>query len=178
MTAPLGLESGLVRLVDYDPRWPELFAAEADRLRAVVTPLSVTLEHIGSTAISGLCAKPILDILAGYDDPARLQDCIAGLTAAGYTHRGERGIPGREFFRRGIPRAYHIHLARRGGDFWLDHLRFRDALRADPALRDGYARVKRELAEQYPADREAYIEGKGPFVLGVLSRAAATQPPE
>lgn len=169
MTTPLGLESGIVRLVDYDPRWPELFAAEAERLRAIVTPLSVTLEHTGSTAIPGLCAKPILDILAGYADPARLQDGIAALVAAGYVHRGEQEIPGREFFRRGTPRAYHIHLARRDGTFWRDHLRFRDALRANPALRDAYARVKRDLAAKYPANREAYIEGKAPFVREILS---------
>lgn len=170
MDSPLGLESGFVRLVDYDPQWPALFEAEAARLRPVVAPLSITLEHIGSTAIPGLCAKPVLDILAGYDDPARLEDCIAGLTAAGYVHRGERGIPGREFFRRGTPRAYHIHLARQGGAFWQDHLRFRDALRSDAALRDGYARVKRDLAAKYPTDRESYIEGKAPFVLDVLRR--------
>ena len=170
MDSPLGLESGIVRLVDYDPRWPALFQAEAARLDSVVAPLSITLQHIGSTAIPGLCAKPVLDILAGYDDPARLEDSIAALAAAGYVHRGERGIPGREFFRRGTPRAYHIHLARRGGAFWQDHLRFRDALRADATLRDGYARVKRELAAQFPTDREAYIEGKTSFVLDVLRR--------
>lgn len=169
MTTSLGLESGVVRLVDYDPRWLELFAAEAERLHAIITPRSVTLEHTGSTAIPGLCAKPILDILAGYDDPARLPDCIAALVAAGYVHRGEQGIPGREFFRRGTPRAYHIHLARRGGTFWRDHLGFRDALRANPALRDAYARTKRDLAAKHPANREAYIEGKAPFVREVLT---------
>ena len=171
MDSPLGLESGVVRLVEYDPRWPAIFEAEAARLDPVVVPLSITLEHIGSTAIPGLCAKPVLDILAGYDDPAGLQDIIAAMTAAGYVHRGERGISGREFFRRGTPRAYHIHLTQRNSAFWRDHLRFRDALRADAALRDGYARVKRELAAKYPADREAYIEGKTPFVLDVLRRA-------
>ena len=171
MDSPLGLESGVVRLVDYDPRWPGLFEAEAERLRESLAPLSISLEHVGSTAIPGLCAKPVLDVLAGYDDPARLPECIAALVAAGYVHRGEQEIPGREFFRRGTPRAYHVHLARREGAFWQDHLRFRDALRADPALRDGYARVKRELAAKHPTDRESYIEGKTSFVNDVLRQA-------
>ena len=168
--APLGLERGAVRLVEYDPRWATLYLEESARLRPALTPLGVTLEHVGSTAVPGLAAKPVLDILAGYDRAADLPACVTALQAAGYLHRGEQGIPGREFFRRGEPRAYHIHLAERGGGFWTEHLAFRDALRAQPALRDAYDRLKHELAERYPHDREAYIEGKGPFVRDVLRR--------
>jgi GrpB-like predicted nucleotidyltransferase (UPF0157 family) len=168
--APLGLERGVVRLVDYDPRWATLFIEESARLRPALQPLGVTLEHVGSTAVPGLAAKPVLDILAGYESAAALPACIAALAAAGYLHRGEQGIPGREFFRRGEPRAYHIHLAERGGGFWTEHLTFRDALRAQPALRDAYARLKQELAARYPRDRAAYIEGKGPFVREILRR--------
>ena len=168
--APLGLERGVVRLVDYDPRWATLFIEESARLRPALQPLGVTLEHVGSTAVPGLVAKPVLDILAGYELAADLPECIATLAAAGYLHRGEQGIPGREFFRRGEPRAYHIHLALRGGPFWTQHLVFREVLRSDPTVRDAYARLKQELASRYPHDREAYIEGKGPFVREVLRR--------
>ena len=167
--APLGLERGVVRLVAYDPRWATLFLEESARLQPLL-PQGVKLEHIGSTAVPGLAAKPVLDILAGYESVAALPACIEVLVAAGYRHRGEQGIPGREFFRKGEPRAYHIHLAERGGGFWTEHLTFRDALRAQPALRDAYSRLKRDLAERYPNDREAYIEGKGPFVHEVLRR--------
>src|ERR1044071_7032326 len=118
MTSPLGLESGVVRLVEYDARWPALYEAEADRLLAAVAPLPLVLEHTGSTAVPGLSAKPVLDILAGYRDPGLLAEYIARLTAAGYVHRGEQDIPGREFFRRGHPRAYHLHLTREGSGFW------------------------------------------------------------
>ena len=170
MTSPLGLESGVVRLVEYDARWPALYEAEADRLLAAVAPLPLVLEHTGSTAVPGLSAKPVLDILAGYRDPGLLAEYIARLTAAGYVHRGEQDIPGREFFRRGHPRAYHLHLTREGSGFWHDHLGFRSCLRADPTLRDAYDRLKRGLAERHPTDREAYILGKAPFVREVLRR--------
>jgi GrpB-like predicted nucleotidyltransferase (UPF0157 family) len=171
--APLGLERGVVRLVPHDPRWATLFLEESARLQPLL-PRGVTLEHIGSTAVPGLAAKPVLDILAGYESVATLPACIAALVAAGYLHRGEQGIPGREFFRRGEPRAYHVHLALRGGSFWNAHLAFRDALRADAAVREAYARLKQQLAACYPRDRAAYIEGKGSFVREVLRRVGSS----
>jgi GrpB-like predicted nucleotidyltransferase (UPF0157 family) len=167
----LGLESGVVRLVPYDPAWPGLFAAEAERLQKLFAParLVIALEHVGSTAVPDLVAKPILDILGGYAEGTRVSDVIDALTAAGYAHRGEAGIPGREFFRRGDPRSYHLHLTMIGGQFWRDHLAFRDRLRADVGLRDAYAELKRDLAAHFPRDREAYIEAKGPFVKSVIT---------
>jgi GrpB-like predicted nucleotidyltransferase (UPF0157 family) len=155
MNQPLGLESGTVRVVPYDSRWPDLFQVELQRLKAALAPLEATIEHIGSTAVPGLAAKPVLDILAGYDDPELLQQFIVRFETAGYEHRGEQGIPGREFFRRGEPRSYHVHFTRMGNTFWRQHLAFRDLLRSDPALRDGYAELKRQLAAQFPTNREA-----------------------
>jgi GrpB-like predicted nucleotidyltransferase (UPF0157 family) len=168
----LGLESGIVRLEQYDPAWPDLFAAEAERLQKffAAAGLVVTLEHSGSTAIPGLAAKPILDILGGYAEGTPVAEYIDVLTAAGYIHRGEQGIPGREFFRRGNPRSYHLHLTRIDGPFWRDHLTFRNRLRANDALRDAYAALKHDLAARFPRDREAYIEGKGIFVNDILRR--------
>jgi GrpB-like predicted nucleotidyltransferase (UPF0157 family) len=172
MTAePLGLESKTVRVVPYDARWPALFDAEAARLREALAPLAVRIEHTGSTAVPGLAAKPILDILMGYESPETLPRVIAALVGAGYVHRGESGIPGREFFRRGEPRSWHIHLARVGSEFWREHLAFRDQLRGNPALRDAYATLKLDLARQYPMDREAYIEGKTAFVRASIAQA-------
>jgi GrpB-like predicted nucleotidyltransferase (UPF0157 family) len=170
----LGLESGTVRVVAYDPAWPNLFAREAERIRAVfeIARLPLLIEHTGSTAVPGLAAKPIIDILAGYQEGAVVPDYIEAFQAAGYTHRGEQEIPGREFFRRGEPRSYHVHLVLIGSSFWDEHLVFRDRLRADSSLRDAYAALKRDLALKYPHDREAYIAGKGPFVQDVLARPA------
>lgn len=170
----LGLESGIVRLVPYDRAWPTLFAAESARLRAAVADArlgALVLEHTGSTAVPGLCAKPILDILAGAPEGASLGPYIDPLERAGYLHRGPQGIPGREFFRRGEPRAYHVHLTTVGSSFWRDHLLFRNFLRRHADVRDEYARLKQSLAARYPRDREAYIDGKGSFVCEVLRMA-------
>lgn len=117
----------------------------------------------------GLAAKPILDILAGYTRGANVQDYVSAFIEADYIHRGEQGIAGREFFRRGNPRAYHVHLTAIDSAFWHDHLTFRDRLRADDTLRDRYAALKRELAAYFPRDRESYINGKESFVKGVLA---------
>lgn len=168
----LGLESGVVRLVHYDSTWPNLFAAEATRLQQLFAKsgLTLALEHTGSTAVPGLAAKPILDILAGYPKGADVAEYVNVLTQADYMHRGEQGIPGREFFRRGNPRAYHLHLTPIDSAFWRDHLAFRDRLRSNNALRDAYAALKHELAARFPRDREAYIEAKGSFVKEVIAR--------
>ena len=172
--ARLGLERGVVRLAPYDPAWAAAFDAEAARIRGTLGPsLPLDVEHMGSTGVPGLAAKPVLDILAGYPPGADAAAYVAALVRTGYTHRGEQGIPGREFFRRGEPRAYHVHLAVRGGAFWRDHLAFRDALRADAALRDAYAALKHDLARRFPRDREAYTDGKTAFVRDVLARLAA-----
>ena len=172
---PLGLESGTVRVVPYDPEWPKLFQAESARLAVALGPLEVRLEHAGSTAVPGLLAKPVLDILAGYTDEAQRAPLVSALQRAGYEHRGPQGIPEREFFRRGEPRSYHVHLTQVGSLFWQGHLAFRDRLREDPGLRDAYAALKARLAAEHPRDREAYIDGKTDFVRGVLGASAREQ---
>jgi GrpB-like predicted nucleotidyltransferase (UPF0157 family) len=110
MSDPLGLESGVVRLVEYDDRWPLLFAEEERRIRTHCGSLALKLEHIGGTSIPDLCAKPVLDIAAGRLAEGAIEDYVAALERAGYVYRGERGVPGREYFRRGQPRSYHLHL--------------------------------------------------------------------
>jgi GrpB-like predicted nucleotidyltransferase (UPF0157 family) len=169
----LGLESGTVRLAAYDSAWPELYAAEAARLQPFLAAQNVALllEHSGSTSVPGLCAKPIIDILAGRKADEERPRIIAAITAAGYVYRGEQGIPGRDFFRLGDPRQYHLHLTTVGSAFWYDHRTFRDFLRAHPDAADQYAAVKQELALRFPFDRESYINGKTAFVESVLARA-------
>jgi GrpB-like predicted nucleotidyltransferase (UPF0157 family) len=167
---PLGLESKTVRVVDYDARWPALFVAEAGRIAEFVSSAGLpplVLEHVGSTAVPGLAAKPILDIAAGRkpDSPATLY--LPALEAAGYTYRGDGGLPGRDFFRRGEPRTHHVHLVEYGGPHWRRYLVFRDALRSDPDLLKAYEHLKHGLAARHPHDREAYIHGKTAFVEAV-----------
>jgi len=168
---PLGLESGTVRLVEYDDRWPSLFRAEASRILAAASELQLTLEHVGSTAVPGLCAKPVLDILAGYTGAVPALAYVAPLERAGYEHRGDAGIVGHQFFRRGQPRAYHIHLVELGGRLWREYLAFRDYLRSDPRAAAEYGDLKRQLAARHPRDREAYISGKSSFVVATIHRS-------
>jgi GrpB-like predicted nucleotidyltransferase (UPF0157 family) len=168
---PLGLESKTVRVVPYDDRWPSLFEAEAARIADAVAAAglpALTLEHVGSTAVPGLAAKPVLDIAAGYGLGAVPSAYIVAFESLGYAHRGNGGLPGREFFRRGEPRSHHLHLVERAGLHWAGYLRFRDTLRADSEVRDAYAALKHSLALRHPRDREAYILGKTEFVEGVL----------
>jgi GrpB-like predicted nucleotidyltransferase (UPF0157 family) len=169
----LGLDSKTVRVVAYDERWPGLFQAEVDRLKPFLKDLRLVLEHSGSTAVPGLAAKPILDILGGRSPEVSRELAIEQFQRAGYTYRGEQGIPGRDFFRRGEPRSYHLHLTTIGSEFWNDHRDFRDYLRAHPDAREAYAALKFGLARQFPTDREAYIEAKTEFVNAVLRKARA-----
>jgi GrpB-like predicted nucleotidyltransferase (UPF0157 family) len=171
----LGLEAGSVRVVPYDPDWPTLYAAEKARLEPMLAScgVSLVLEHTGSTAVAGLTAKPIVDLLAGRSSDDDRSAAIAALESAGYLYRGEQGIAGRDFFRRGDPRQYHLHLTQIGSAFWNDHRSFRDYLRTHSEAAAAYAALKRELAARYPQDRGAYIEGKAGFVEEVLAKALA-----
>ena len=169
----LGLESGTVRVVPHDPVWPSLFVAEAARLGRELDArgLALRLEHVGSTSVPGLAAKPVLDILAGRRRGEAPAPYIAALVAAGYEHRGEQGIPGRDFFRRGAPRAYHVHLVEIGSRQWRVQLAFRDYLRAHADAAAEYGALKSALAERFPRDREAYMSANSPFIARVLERA-------
>ncbi len=173
MADPLGLEAGAVRLVEYDPRWPALFAAERQRILEQGSALELRLEHVGGTSIPGMCAKPVLDIAAGRPRGSSAADYVAALEQAGYEHRGERGVPGRLFFCRGRPRAYHVHLVEEDGPLWRDYLAFRDHLRADAEAARLFGELKRVLAVRFPRDREAYMTAKSAHVEDVLRRAQA-----
>ena len=179
MADSLGLESGVVRLVDYDDRWPLLFAAEERRIRDHCGTLPLRLEHIGGTSIPGMCAKPMLDLVAGRPDGTALEDYVAALERAGYVYRGERGVPGREYFRRGQPRAYHLHLVEDDGALWSDYVTFRDYLRAHVEAAREFAGLKRVLAARFAHDREGYMNAKGPHVQDILrlARASGTTSP-
>lgn len=157
--------------MDYDDRWPALFAAEAQRIHDACGPLALTLEHIGGTSVPGLCSKPVLDIAAGRPRGSPIGEYVAALARAGYEHRGERGVPGREYFRRGDPRAYHLHLVEEGGPLWRDYLAFRDFLRTHPDAARRFAAGKRTLAARFARDRECYMNAKSPLVDSLLRQA-------
>jgi len=155
-------------LAPYDPTWPAEFAAEEARILDAVRGLPIRLEHVGSTAVPGLDAKPIIDILAGCPPRADRGAYVAALRQIGYEHKGAFGIPGRNYFRRGSPRSHHLHLVSWSSALWHRHLAFRDALRADASLRQEYAALKRDLARTFADDKEKYTSAKGPFIASVL----------
>lgn len=173
MADSLGLESGVVRLVEYDARWPAFFAAEQQRIRDHCGRLALRLEHVGGTSIPGMCAKPVLDMAAGLPSDTSTQDYVAALKQAGYEHRGERGVPGRQFFCRGQPRAYHVHLVEEGGPPWRDYVAFRDYLRTHAEAARQFADLKRLLlAARFSRDREAYMNAKSSHVREILRLAS------
>ena len=167
----LGLKRGIVRLTPHTERWHDLFAEEEERLRGAVGEYALAVEHVGSTSICGLRAKPIIDIAVAVREVADAGKCVSPLERIGYEYRGEQGIPGRHFFRKGDPRTHHLHLVEMGGDLWRNHLLFRDYLRRRREAREKYEELKLELARKHKEDREAYTEGKAEFIERVLEAA-------
>jgi GrpB-like predicted nucleotidyltransferase (UPF0157 family) len=164
--------SDLIEIVEYDPSWAARFEEEKPRLAGVFDGRAVGIEHIGSTAVPHLCAKPIVDILVGLGELDLTDDDIAAMKELGYEHMGELGIAGRVFFRKGQPRTHNVHVVEHGGAHWRRHLAFRDALRSDPEERRRYDELKRRLAAEGHS-REVYTELKTPFIREVEARARA-----
>lgn len=162
-----------VSVVPYSEAWPAEFARLAAGLRATFGAVDVAIEHIGSTAVPGLPAKPVIDVLVGAASLAAIESRIPALVADGfeYVSRYEVELPQRRYFVRslpGRPRA-HVHAVERGGDLWQAHLRFRDRLRGDPATCAAYAALKLRLAREHADDKAAYTAAKGPFIAALLA---------
>jgi GrpB-like predicted nucleotidyltransferase (UPF0157 family) len=159
-----------VVLADYCASWPGVFATERTLLCEIFGLPAGRIEHIGSTAIPGLRAKPIIDILVGADSLSEIESCIAFMVAAGYHYVEEFNalIPERRYFDK--DRRFHVHAVAHGGNFWVQQLAFRDALRADASPREEYASLKRRLAQAHANDVAAYTDAKAPFIRSVLQR--------
>jgi len=164
----LGLALNAVRVVEYSPAWAEAFKQERELLHNTVGSAGIAIEHVGSTSVPGLSAKPVLDIALGLPASADTDSVARKLTQIGYEDRGENGIPGRRFMRRGRPTLVHLHIVAYGGELWQNHLLFRDRLRTSNVLRDRYAALKTERAARFPDDRESYTRSKHEFIQSVL----------
>jgi GrpB-like predicted nucleotidyltransferase (UPF0157 family) len=166
-----------VVMVNYDPRWPEMYERARQGIVTAGGDEVVAVEHVGSTAVPGLSAKPIIDIMAGVRRLADVERFRPALETAGYVYRPEmeQFIPDRRFFTKsaGGVSVQHLHVAEYGGEFWLRHLLFRDYLRAHPQIRDAYDRLKRQLAARFRDDRAAYTDAKTEFIQGVVALARA-----
>lgn len=160
----------LVEIRDYDPEWTNLFSRLAARVKAVVGSDVARVEHVGSTAVPGLAAKPIIDLDVVLSSQSDMVHAIERLGRLGYVHEGDFGVPGREAFR--CPpgeQRHHLYLLVEGAAELNRHLAFRDALRSSTALRDEYSRLKRDLAARYLNDRSAYTQAKSAFIETALS---------
>lgn len=167
-----------IHLAPYDPSWPSAFEVERGALARTLAPwLSGPIEHIGSTAVPGLLAKPVIDIMAAVDTLDASRPAIAVLVSLGWTYFPYRAEV-MHWFCKPSPafRTHHLHLVPFGSPLWAERLAFRNHLRRDPMVAAEYAQLKRELAERYEFDREAYTDAKGPFVRRVLEVARHSTP--
>jgi len=155
----------IVEVVEYDPSWPALFDAECTLLRHTLEGVAIAIHHIGSTAVPGLAAKPIIDMLMEVTDLQALDALSDRMMSIGYIPRGEYGIPGRRYFQKGGDnRTHHLHAFAAGDSNLLRHLAFRDYLRAHPEASADYGKLKKALANVCENDLERYCDGKDAFV--------------
>jgi GrpB-like predicted nucleotidyltransferase (UPF0157 family) len=180
-------------IAEYDPAWPAKFEAERELVYATCGRRAfIAIEHVGSTAVRGLAAKPIIDMMPGLRSLDDAPPIIEKLLTIGYVYVPEfehgnefdEGMPFRRYLRKdqGGVRAFHVHMVEEGSDFWHRHLLFRDYLRAHQAERDAYARLKRELAAQFNANltptsnvNYGYTDRKSDFVEGCIEKAVVWQ---
>jgi GrpB-like predicted nucleotidyltransferase (UPF0157 family)/mannose-6-phosphate isomerase-like protein (cupin superfamily) len=166
--------TGEIDVVDYDPQWPSAF----ERICSVVWPaiqhVALRIDHVGSTSVPGLAAKPIIDMDIVVTEPDQVRDVSRLLGGIGYVWRGDYGVTGRESFAApddvDLPR-HHLYLVVENNKAHMDHWLLRDLLRGDPVTRDEYAALKRRNAELANDDIDAYAAAKARFVAGLLSRA-------
>ena len=164
-----------IEIVGYSPSWADEFARESSRIAEALGDVLIDLHHIGSTAIPGCDAKPIIDMLAVVTNLADLDARADALKTVGYEAMGEFGIPGRRYFRKGSAfedRTHQIHAFADGSPEIARHLAFRDYLRARPDAVREYVTLKRRLASEHPADVEAYTDGKTAFIQAIEEAAS------
>lgn len=165
-----GLARGTARVVPYDADWPHAFASESDRIRAAIAP-DLPIEHVGSTAVPGLAAKPILDLLVGFRDAAEFELCRRALVELGYEYKGNPFTRDDHIFmltEGGLIHTHKVHLSAHGGDEWKRKLAFRDHLIARPTTAGAYGQLKQKLARRFANDRGEYTRHKNNFIRNVL----------
>jgi GrpB-like predicted nucleotidyltransferase (UPF0157 family) len=167
------MERAAVVVVEHDPAWAALARKELARLAAALGPAALRLEHIGSTAVPGLAAKPVIDLQVSVAALEPRDAYGAALERLGYASGPEAGSPERRFYGRPPerPRSHHVHVVEAGSHEERRHLAVRDHLRAHAAEADRYGEHKRELARRHPGDLAAYIAAKDPFVRALEERA-------
>ena len=169
---------GPIVICDYDTAWPRMFAAERQRLRHALGSLVIALEHVGSTAVPGLAAKPIIDVLVGVRSlhDARTSS-LEPMQKLGYTYMAEyeSWLPEEMLFRKGISGrwTHHVHIAEPSGARWEEFILIRDYLRKHPEVARAYGDLKKELATRFGEDIAGFRSAKGPFLRELMTKARA-----
>ncbi len=161
---------------EYNPSWPDHFAEIHGHLLSALGELAISVEHVGSTSVPGLAAKPIIDIDVVIEKGEALTSVVESLATLGFEHQGDLGVAGREAFKtkddsalcKSWP-AHHLYVCEKNNAELARHLAFRDYLRANQAAAVRYAEIKRDLAQKFPWDRIRYNDGKAPFVSELLA---------
>lgn len=155
----------IVKVVDYNPNWPRAFEEEAGKIQATLGDIVHQIHHMGSTAVPGLSAKPVIDILLDVTDLNQLEADSTKMENLGYEVMGAYGIPGRLYFRKGgEQRTHHVHAYQSGDDHLVRHLAFRDYLRANKAVAEAYGKLKIDIVKRGGLDIEQYCDAKDPFI--------------
>lgn len=160
-----------IRVTSYNPKWPNLFETEARKLWKIFGKKALDIQHFGSTAVPGLRAKPIVDILIGLRTLELDKKCLRKLAGSGYRGFGEAGVPGRLYFRKRRPHSFNLALTRYGSDLWKNNLILRDYLRSHSKEVKRYAKQKEEAIQKGRKTLIAYSDAKQLFISRLLGRA-------
>jgi len=173
----LGLKRGTVELCQDHSYWQEEYKKEERRIKEALGKLALDVQHVGSTSLPEIPAKPILDIVVAIPGMDHLDACSEKLEKIGYENRGSKGVEGRCLFVKGGTdfRTHHLNLTTRDNAFWQEHILFRDELLRDKKARDEYAGLKQELAGKFSQNRDEYTEAKKEFIQKVLKQARSRQ---
>ncbi|MGF9958653.1 GrpB family protein [Bacillus mycoides] len=162
-----------VVIEEYTPDWALQFKEEQRLLKGIMGDKAITIEHIGSTSVEGLGAKPILDIMIGVHNLKEVDEFIEPLKKIAYEYVFHKEFPNRRFFRKGLWRAgtHHLHVYELGSEEWNSNILFRDYLKNHPDTLQQYYQLKQKLAEKHHHDRVAYTNEKAPFITDIIQKA-------
>jgi len=168
----IGLERGKVRLSPYNPQWKKLYEQERERVVSVIGEYILDIQHVGSTSIPGVKAKPIIDIAIGVKDLRTGRNCIKPLEGLGYEYKHDAGIKGRHFFAKGSEknRTHYAHVEKLNGQLWKNHILFRDYLRTHEEAVKKYNKIKERLVKKYKDDRDSYAAEKNNFIEEIIRK--------
>jgi GrpB-like predicted nucleotidyltransferase (UPF0157 family) len=167
-----------VEVVTYNPEWPQMYDEESHKISSLLSSEIVSIHHIGSTAIPGIFAKPVIDILVVVEDIDKIDNYNPQMASTGYIPRGEYGIPGRRFFIKPSQdfRSHHVHIYQTGNPEIEPHFKFRDYMLAHPDDARIYSELKKDLAFKYTYDIDAYVDGKKEYIEGINAKLMGNLP--